>query len=189
MDDARALLAEAEELEAHEPALARLATNLDWMRGALGVLRGAERAPKRGLARLILLKYAACAACALLASACALLGLAAPFAPWVAPWAALALASVGFYAVEAQLVFLVPLAIDGEARPWSTSIAWTRGAGGTARVLVTVLPIAAYMLAGAFVRRGAARSWRVGCLAVLLWYERVRLERVERLRREQAVGA
>jgi len=38
----------------------------------------------------------------------------------------------------------------------------------------TVLPLAAMMLLGGFVGRGFVRSWCLGCLAVLIWYERLR---------------
>ena len=42
--------------------------------------------------------------------------------------------------------------------------------------MATVMPLAAVMLAGGFLGRGFVRSWCLGCLAVCLWYEHLRLE-------------
>jgi predicted MPP superfamily phosphohydrolase len=39
------------------------------------------------------------------------------------------------------------------------------------------MPIAASMILGGFLGRGFLRSWCVGCLAILVWYERLRAER------------
>ena len=47
-------------------------------------------------------------------------------------------------------------------------------AGGTWAVMRVVLPIAACMLGGGFAGRGFVRSWCLGCLAILCWYERLR---------------
>ena len=79
-----------------------------------------------------------------------------------------------FYAVEAQGVFLFPVALDGAARPFRDARRWTVRAGGTLRVMAIVMPIAATMLGGGFVGRGFVRSWCVGCLAVCVWYEELR---------------
>lgn len=78
---------------------------------------------------------------------------------------------VVFYAIEAQMVFLFPLALDGHPDLFRTSREWTRRAGGTLPVMLTVLQLAAVMLAGGFVGQGFIRSWALGCLAVVLWYE------------------
>ena len=79
-----------------------------------------------------------------------------------------------FYAIEAQLVFLFPLALDGSKQPFLVARRWTKRAGGTLRVMGVVLPLAATMLFGGFLGRGFVRSWCLGCLAVCLWYEDLR---------------
>lgn len=79
-----------------------------------------------------------------------------------------------FYAVEVQFVFLFPLALDGCATPFRTSLRWTRLAGGTVAAMRVVLSLAIVMLFGGFVGRGFVRSWCLGCLAVCIWYEDVR---------------
>src|SRR5262249_35884759 len=88
------------------------------------------------------------------------------------------LAILVFYAVEAQMVFLFPLALDGSARPFRAARAWTRRAGGTLAVLRVVLPLAGVMLLGGMAGRGFVRCWCLGCLAVCLWYEDLRLHSV-----------
>jgi predicted MPP superfamily phosphohydrolase len=91
------------------------------------------------------------------------------------PWLAL-LCVPAFYAVEAQLVFLFPLVLDGAERPLIASRAWTVRAGGTIAVMAVVLPLALTMLGGGFVGRGFVRSWCLGCLAICLWYEDLRTD-------------
>ncbi len=116
-----------------------------------------------------LIKYGLAAAAALLWAGVAwALGLS-----WLAPVAVLV-----FYAIEAQMVFLFPLALDGSARPFRTAQARTRRAGGTSAVLRVVLPLAGVMLLGGMVGRGLVRCWCLGCLAVCLWYEDLRLHSV-----------
>jgi hypothetical protein len=79
-----------------------------------------------------------------------------------------------FYAVEAQMVFLFPLALDGSVEPFREARRWTVDAGGTLAVMRVVLPLALFMLFGGFFRQGFRRSWCLGCLAVCLWYEGLR---------------
>lgn len=79
-----------------------------------------------------------------------------------------------FYLVESQMVFLFPLALDGFANPFRESRRYTLLAGGTLHVMATVIPLAAVMLFGGIVGRGFVRSWALGCLAVVLWYEDLR---------------
>jgi hypothetical protein len=79
-----------------------------------------------------------------------------------------------FYAVEAQMVFLFPLAIDGYQNLFPESRRWTLKAGGTVRVAATILPLAAVMLFGRFASQGFVRSWALGCLSVVVWYEDLR---------------
>jgi predicted MPP superfamily phosphohydrolase len=140
------------------------------MRLALETVRGIPCPPQRGgYGRLGFTKYG-------LAAAAALLWAGAAWAlrlPLLAP-----LAVVVFYAIEAQMVFLFPLALDGSVRPFRTARAWTRRAGGTLAVLRVVLPLASVMLLGGLVGRGFGRCWCLGCLAVCLWYEDLRLQPV-----------
>ncbi|MGH7173428.1 MAG: metallophosphoesterase [Gemmataceae bacterium] len=137
-----------------------------WMRLALEHLRGQPLAGAASeLNRLGLIKYGlACTA----ALAWLLLTIRCQW-----PWLAL-LSVLAFYAVEAQMVFLFPLALDGCVRPFREARRWTRRAGGTLRVMRIVLPLAATMLFGGFLGRGFVRSWCLGCLAVCLWYEELR---------------
>jgi predicted phosphodiesterase len=105
-------------------------------------------------------------------------------------WHWLALLSIpGFYAIEAQMVFLFPLALDGATRPLASSRAWTVRAGGTVAVMCVVLPLALTMLGGGFVGRGFVRSWCLGCLAVCVWYEDLRNEPAVARRRWLEVSA
>jgi hypothetical protein len=92
---------------------------------------------------------------------------------WYTEWL-LPLAAVAFYLVEAQMVFLFPLALDGSSRPFADALVWTRRAGGTTAVMRVVVPLACTMLFGGLVGRGFLRSWCLGCLAVCLWYEELR---------------
>jgi hypothetical protein len=145
------------------------ASGAEWMRLALAVLRGkpVETFPSRSnFQALGLVKYGAASAVAL---GCAI----AAF--WVGVPILAVLAIPLFYAIEAQAVFLFPLALDGQARPFRAARRWTVQAGGTLRVMAIVMPIAATMLAGGFLGRGFVRSWCLGCLAICLWYERLRL--------------
>jgi hypothetical protein len=107
------------------------------------------------------------------------LALAATF-PFVAgaflagAWPLLLLCVPAFYAVEAQMVFLFPLALDGGRRPFHEARRWTTRAGGTLAVMRVVLPLAVVMVFGGFARQGVVRSWCLGCLAICLWYEDLR---------------
>lgn len=174
MADARALLAEAgvwfDRPTSLLPRAARgvrgFTGGAAWMAAAMAEVRGAPspRADVRAEA-LGWTKYGlACAA-----AAC-VLALA-----WTShAWLLAALAVPAFYAVEAQWVFAFPAALDGAPSPLRASRALTVRAGGTLSVMATVMPIAAFMLFGGLVGRGFLRSWCLGCLAVVLWYERVR---------------
>jgi uncharacterized protein len=79
------------------------------------------------------------------------------------------------------MVFLFPLALDGSVTPFRSAWVWTRRAGGTFAAMRVVLPLAAVMLFGGLVGRGFVRCWCLGCLAVCLWYEDVRLKVVDDL--------
>ena len=142
----------------------------EWMLLALGHLRGQLLpVPTRNLNALGAVKYGlACGAALLVAAAAAL-----PRA-----WPLVVLCVPAFYAVEAQMVFLFPLTLDGAARPFRQSRRWTVRAGGTLAVMAVVLPVAAFMLFGGFARQGFVRSWCLGCLAVCIWYEDQRKAKV-----------
>jgi hypothetical protein len=127
------------------------------------------------------MKYALAAAVALIPIGAALLS------GWL--WLVL-LCVPAFYAVEAQMVFLFPLAVDGHAHPLADSRAWTLRAGGTAAVMRVVLPLALTMLGGGLMGRGFIRSWCLGCLAVCIWYEELRIDSAPQVRRRRLeVGA
>lgn len=138
------------------------------MRGCLETLRGQSCPPLAfNYQRLGLIKYGLASGAALLWTVAACVG----HVPWLAP-----LAIVAFYAVEAQMVFLFPLALDGSVRPFGDARRWTRRAGGTFAIMRVVLPLAGTMLLGGLVGRGFLRSWCLGCLAVCLWYEDLRTD-------------
>jgi predicted MPP superfamily phosphohydrolase len=147
-------------------AFGGFASGAEWMRLALETLRG-QPCPRAAFnfQWLGLIKYGLAAGVALLwaIAACA----------WHVTWL-VPLAVVAFYAVEAQMVFLFPLALDGSAHPFGAARRWTRHAGGTIAVMWVVLPLACTMLFGGLVGRGFLRSWCLGCLAVCLWYEDLR---------------
>jgi predicted MPP superfamily phosphohydrolase len=136
------------------------------MRLALETLRGQPCPPTTvDYQRLGLIKYGLAGGVALLATVAACAG----HVPWLVP-----LAAAAFYVVEAQMVFLFPLALDGSARPFSAARRWTRRAGGTIAVMRVVIPLACTMLFGGLAGRGFLRCWCLGCLAVCLWYEDLR---------------
>jgi hypothetical protein len=138
----------------------------EWMRLALVHLRGQEiPAPGLSLNALGTIKYALAGGAALLVAAAAVL---------LGAWPLLVLCVPAFYAVEAQMVFLFPLTLDGADRPFREARRWTVRAGGTLAVMGVVLPVAAFMLLGGFARQGFVRSWCLGCLAVCIWYEDLR---------------
>jgi predicted MPP superfamily phosphohydrolase len=136
------------------------------MRLALEALRGRPCPPAAlNFQRLGLLKYGLAGGVALLWAVAA----CAARLPWLVP-----LAAVAFYAVEAQMVFLFPVALDGSGAPFADARCWARRAGGTVPVMRVVVPLACFMLFGGLAGRGFLRSWCLGCLAVCLWYEDVR---------------
>jgi hypothetical protein len=138
----------------------------EWMRRVLAEVRGVARAgPSSRFQLLGVIKYGLAAAAAL---ACVALA-------WLVEQPLLLLLVVpAFYAVEAQMVFLFPLLLDEAPTPFRDARALTLAAGGTVAVMRTVLPLAAVMMCGGFAGQGFLRSWCLGCLAVCLWYERVR---------------
>jgi hypothetical protein len=138
----------------------------EWMRLALGHLRGQWLpCPALNLNVLGAKKYGLAGGAALLVAAAAVL---------LHVWPLLLLCVPAFYAVEAQMVFLFPVTLDGAARPFREARRWTMRAGGMLAVMAVVLPLAASMLFGGFLRQGFVRSWCLGCLAVCIWYEDLR---------------
>lgn len=133
---------------------------------ALGEIRGAPvPAPSGGSARLGLVKYGMATA-----SAAVVAGIAGCFSVVFA----VPLAIMAFYAVEALGVFVFPALASGASSPWRQSLSLVGEAGGTAVVASKTLVIASVMLFGGLAGRGFVRSWCIGCLAVVLWYERLR---------------
>lgn len=142
------------------------ASGAAWMAMALTLLR--NQSPPgldRSFNLLGIIKYG-------LASVGALLCAAAAWW-WASPWL-LVLVPLVFYAIEARMVFLFPLALDGSRTPFRDANRLTSRAGGTMAVMAVVMPLAAVMLFGGFLGRGFVRCWCLGCLAVCLWYEDLR---------------
>ena len=174
MRDARDLLLSAERIY-DEPsndlqAAARAAAwrafsgGAAWMRSAMAIVRGHCPGGRPSPEWLGACKYASAGLAAALVMALL----------WRIPLLAVAAAVVTFYFVEVRMLFVFPLALDGEPAPFLAShrlVARTLPAG-----LATVrgMRIAARMLFGGFMGRGFVRSWCVGCLAVVLWYEEAR---------------
>lgn len=135
----------------------------EWMRLALGALREAD-SPKKQIAanRIGMLKYG-------------ISGIPAGLCLLTGHPVSLIFALFFFYLLEAQMVFLFPLALDGSRHPFSESRDWTQRAGGTFSVMTVIIPIALSMIFGGFLGRGFVRSWSLGCLAVCIWYEELRM--------------
>lgn len=74
-----------------------------------------------------------------------------------------------FYLCEIHFLFLFPLLIDNTPRPILTGIRSVYRIG-IVKCLVTVIPIAIFMLAGLLRRKNNFRNWYIGCFAVLIWY-------------------
>lgn len=177
MGDARALVAQAARLY-DEPgnglqAASRAAAwggfeaGAHWMRCALGHVRGKQPMGRASFGLLGLGKYTLCGLLALVV----LLTLGVC---WDLTLPAVLAAILVFYVVEARLVFVFPLALDGEATPFLASHRLLGRTLPSGRALARVTLIAAGMLFGGFLGRGFVRSWCIGCLAVVLWYEEAR---------------
>ena len=151
---------------ARQAARGGFAGGAEWMRLAMERLRGVPIARPATANHTVLgtVKYGAASAVATVWAAADALDIPA-LAAFSVPL---------FYAVEAQAVFLFPVALDGDPRPFRAARALTVRAGGTLRVVAVVVPAAATMLVGGFVGRGFLRSWCLGCLAVCIWYEGLR---------------
>lgn len=137
-----------------------------WMRLVMQHLRGTKQQKvDADFQYLGIVKYALCAAGAFV---WIILSIAIGF------WLLIPLAAFAFYAIEAQMVFLFPLALDGHIALFRESRVWTIKAGGTFHVMLIVMRLALVMLFGGFLGGGFVRSWALGCLSVVLWYEQVK---------------
>lgn len=153
-------------------ALGRRASPSRWMLAALEIVRARAvhaRRSSRAVDASLVVKYARAL------GAAALVG-AASIAAGFSLLASVALAVVAFYWVEVQRVFVVLLGIEGAGDPVRESAALVRAQGGTGIALVRVLRIAAHMLTGGLRGEGFVRSWCVGCIAVVCWYEYARAQ-------------
>jgi len=141
------------------------ASGAEWMRLVLEQLRHQPVTPVNvRFQRLGLIKYGlsltGLAACAVIA--------------WIAnAWLIALLGLPVFYAIEVQFVFLFPAALDQPKRAFLTNRHCVVRAGSTLHRMATVIPLAATMLGGGFAGRGFVRSWALGCLAIVIWYERL----------------
>jgi len=136
---------------------------------ALGLLRGTQPVGNvLGLQALGLIKYGLACGGALALVALAIL---------LHQSLIVLLCIPAFYAIEAQMVFLFPLALDGNLYVFRSARRWTVRAGGTLAVMRIVMHVACTMLLGGFAGRGFVRSWCLGCLAVCVWYEDLRAAR------------
>jgi len=79
------------------------------------------------------------------------------------------LSILAFYLVEIHFLFLFPILIDQTPNPVLSSIRATYKIG-IARCLLTVIPIAAYMLIGLLNKKHRLHNWYIGCLAIIIWY-------------------
>jgi hypothetical protein len=140
-----------------------------WMELVIAELRGQQQRPVPAcLQKFGIFKYA-------LATLAASMVLCLTIITRVHPFALLCIPA--FYAVEVQMVFLFPIVLDRLPRPFQTSWQWTRKAGGTLAAMRIVLVLAAVMLFGGLLQKGFIRCWCLGCLAVVLWYEKIRQAR------------
>jgi hypothetical protein len=141
------------------------ASGAEWMRLVLEQKRGSPPQGQANFQWLGILKYGLCSLGALLYIAVCLL---------LKNWWLLPGFVLVFYAIEAQMVFLFPVALDNTPHSFSANRRMTVQAGGTLRVMWTVMQLAVVMLFGGFAGRGFIRCWALGCLSVVLWYEHIR---------------
>lgn len=83
-----------------------------------------------------------------------------------------------FYFVEVHFLFLFPLLIDEVEKPLLKSIKLTYKIGVLGSMSI-VLCIAVYMLSGFFELTSPFKKWHIGCLAVLFWYEAIKIKASE----------
>jgi len=144
-----------------------------WMQQAMSVVRSAPMGcsddcpTSASYLQLGLTKYAlAISGAALVAVVC-----------WRTQPCLLPLAVVAFYLIEVRMVFAFPVAIDSSASPFRDSHELLRSTMPWLTATKNVMLLAAEMLFGGLIGRGFVRSWCVGCLAVVVWYEEARATR------------
>jgi len=74
-----------------------------------------------------------------------------------------------FYFLEVHFLFLFPLLLDRVKHPLWSSIK-TSYRIGIFKCMITVIPIAYWMLVGLLRKNQPLQNWHVGALAVLIWY-------------------
>jgi predicted MPP superfamily phosphohydrolase len=151
-----------------------------WMVRAMGVMRGKDvRCGDCSFAALGYVKYFSAGLAGLVVVAVsANIGLF---------WIGVVAGGLAFYMVEVQFAFVFPLAIDGDRRVWRQSATMISRVT-TPAAMAVILPLAATMLFGGILGRGFVRSWSLGCLAVLIWYEEQRIAGRRVSVREERVG-
>lgn len=152
------------EVAAKAAAFRGVDAGAEWMRAAIGVVRGTPPSGRASFLRLAVVKYGL---------ACLGAGLASLLV-WSLPALVLPAALVAFYAAESRLVFVFPLALDGDRTPLTASGRLVARTQPPVVAALRVMTIAAGMVFGGFTGRGFLRSWCLGCLAVVLWYEDAR---------------
>ncbi len=170
---ARELLAASDQVLTGQPRLLRAAgavwgfhDGARWMRLVMNALRD-EHVPliTGNLQSLGWKKYIICSIGATIWLAiCIFLNL----------WAFIPLSIAVFYLLESRFVFIFPLRADQPTNRLPHTLLVHR-AGGTMRVVLTIMAIAFVMLFGGLIGKGFLRSWCLGCGAVVIWYEHARL--------------
>lgn len=83
------------------------------------------------------------------------------------------LSIIVFYAVEIHFLFLFPLLIDNNEKPFQTSLRMLYKIGFL-KTLINIIPIGCYMMIGLLDFKQPLRNWYIGCLSILFWYEEIR---------------
>jgi len=86
-------------------------------------------------------------------------------------WWLIPMAAFIFYVVEVHFLFLFPLAIDGESNLIRRTLKATYQFGFWKAYCYTVC-IAGYMLFGLLDFKSPLKKWRIGCLAIVILYQR-----------------
>ena len=81
-----------------------------------------------------------------------------------------------FYLTEMFFLFLFPLLIDGCRNPFRENLRMLKKTGFF-RSYFCLLTIAIYMISGIFSLSDPSRRWKIGCIAVLVWYSEIKQSR------------
>ncbi|GAA3510508.1 hypothetical protein GCM10022393_25010 [Aquimarina addita] len=76
-----------------------------------------------------------------------------------------------FYLVEVHFLFLFPLLIDKVKKPLVTSIKMVYSIG-LFYTVYTVFRIGLFMMIGLLKYKNPFRNWYIGCLAIVIWYQK-----------------